>query len=280
MDWEQLCEMCGFQHLPINAQHSDNPHCGELVADIHHNDRFAHEVSENPLPVSDQLVNVEGHHKQEEHICYCQVKHVDVWYHFLLARCHRVDNQPVGNNSNWAQDAINGREYVHESGDVDLTVRRGSWILTWLVSEAVCLVVFAQYASVIHLQLVLTVTLTWSVIKWRTVRSGIPSSPSFKLRAANFGSLSKSAYPLLCPGFHLQGLYDLAQEEGKKQCPIQADSTSKDIVPKMFICGSKLGSKCLLCASAASFNGHQCSLLVEDHAPRCVMRGANHKSAL
>lgn len=145
----------GCGHLPVNAQHSNNSHCGELVAHIHHHNCFAHKVSEDPLSVSDQLVDVEGHHEQEEHVCYCQVQHVDVWYHFLLARRHRVDDEPIGYNSNWAQDAVNGGEYVHESGDVDVAVRRGSWAQAWRVSQVVCCVVFAQYVRVVHL-LVLT----------------------------------------------------------------------------------------------------------------------------
>lgn len=104
--------------LPVNTQHSHNPHCGELVADVHHHHRFAHKVSKDPLPVSDQLVDVEGHHQQEQHVGYRQIQHVDVRDHFLLAYRHRVDDQPVGDDPHRAEDAVNGRENVHERGDV------------------------------------------------------------------------------------------------------------------------------------------------------------------
>lgn len=104
--------------LPVNAQHSNNPHCGELVADVHHHHRFAHKVSKDPLPVSDQLVDVEGHHQQEQHVGYRQIQHVDVRDHFLLAYRHGVDDQPVGDDPHRAEDAVNGRENVHERGDV------------------------------------------------------------------------------------------------------------------------------------------------------------------
>lgn len=64
-------------------------------------------------------------------------------------------------------------------------------------------------------------------MKWRTVRSAVPG----KLRRQTL-ALSKSAHPLLCPGFHLRGLYDLVQEEEKKnkhlQYPIKADYTGND----------------------------------------------------
>lgn len=120
MYWDLSC------HLPVNAQHCNYPHGGELVADIHHHHRLAHKVSEDPLPVPDQLVDVEGHHQQEQHVSYGQVEHVDVRDHLLLARCDRVDHQRVGDDSDGAQDAVDGGENVHEGGDVDGVVRRGS----------------------------------------------------------------------------------------------------------------------------------------------------------
>lgn len=130
------------RHLPINAQHSDDSHCCKLVADIHHHHRFAHKVSEDPLSVSDQLMDGEGHNEQEQRVCYCQVQHVHVWYHFLLACRHRIDDQSIGNNSHCAQDSVNRREYMHESCDVDVAVRRRGWVQTWKVSQVGCVVVF------------------------------------------------------------------------------------------------------------------------------------------
>lgn len=163
-------------NLPINAQHSDNPHRGELVADVHHHDRFTHKVSEHPLSVSDQLVNVERHHKQEQHVGYCQVQHVDVRYHFLLACFDRVDDQRVGYNSYWAQDAINWREYVHESGDVDVAVRWGDWLVS--LCEVLCLVVFVKYARVVHLQVLWVIASVWQEL----------TRPSAGVRSPKLGS--------------------------------------------------------------------------------------------
>lgn len=119
-----------FFHLPINAQHSNNPHGGELVTDVHHHNRFTHKVPKDPLSVPDQLVDVEGHHQQEQHVGYGQVQHVDVGHHLLLARRHRVNDQSVGNHSDRAQDAVDGGEDVHEGGDVDVVVRRPSRVQT------------------------------------------------------------------------------------------------------------------------------------------------------
>ena len=48
--------------LPVNTENSDDPHGGELVAHIHNNHSLAHEVSKDPLSVSDKLMDVEGHH--------------------------------------------------------------------------------------------------------------------------------------------------------------------------------------------------------------------------
>lgn len=174
-------------NLPVNAQHSHNSHCGELVAHIHHHNRFTHKVSEDPLSVSDQLVNVERHHKQEQHVGYCQVQHVDVRYHFLLACFHSVDHQSVGYNSNRTQDAINGWKYVHESGDVDVAVRFWGWVGTCRVSKVQSLVVFAKYVRVVHLQILLIIASVVAVINARTRRwtAGVwsPNSPRAQLKS-------------------------------------------------------------------------------------------------
>lgn len=155
-------------NLPINAQHGNNSHRGKLVADVHHHNRFAHKVSKDPLPVSDQLVNVERHHKQEQHVGYSQVQHIDVRNKFLLAPLHRVDHQSVGYNSHKAQDAINGWENVHESGDIDITVSWGCWGQTRRAGEVVGLVGFAKYDGVVHLQILSLIVSAW--LKY--VRSG------------------------------------------------------------------------------------------------------------
>lgn len=139
--------------LPVNAQHGNNSHCGELVADIYHHHRFAHEVSKDPLPVQDQLVDVEGHHQQKQHVGYRQVQHVDVRDHSLLAYRHRVDDQAVGDDSHQAQDGVNGRQNVHEGGDVHEAGGRRCGAQTWRVGEVVGLVVLAESDGVVHLRL-------------------------------------------------------------------------------------------------------------------------------
>lgn len=166
--------------LPVNAEHGDNPHCGELVADVDHHHRLAHKVSKDPLPVSDQLVDVKGHHQQKQHVGYGQVQHVDVRHHLLLAHRHRVDDQPVGDDPHRAQDAVNGRQNVHEGGDVHEAVGRRCGAQARGAGEVAGLVVLAQRDGVVHLRLPL--------VPQRAVRSA--ADPGSKLGLQS-GALSK-----------------------------------------------------------------------------------------
>lgn len=165
-------------NLPVNAQDSNDAHSCELVADVHHHHRLAHEVAEHPLSVSNQLVNVEGHHEQEERVRYGQVQHVDVRHHLLLARRHRVDDQSVGDDSHRAQDPVDGREDVHESCDVDVAVGRpgGGQVAARVALGAVHLGVRRPEPK--------RGVQTWAAAKWRSLlRCPAPSRTRLLIKA-------------------------------------------------------------------------------------------------
>ncbi len=119
-----------MQLSPVNAEHCHNAHCGKLVTDVHHHHSFTHEVAKDPLSVPDQLMDVERHHQQEKQVCDGQIQHVNIRDHLLLAWCHSIDHQTVGQNSNATQNAIDSGEDVHERRDVNDAVRRNGSVHT------------------------------------------------------------------------------------------------------------------------------------------------------
>lgn len=127
-------------------------------------------------------MDIEGHHQQKQHVGYRQIQHVDVRDHFLLAYRHRVDDQPVGDDPHRAQDAVNGRENVHEGGDVHEAVGRRRGAQTGRAGEVVGLVGLAECDGVVHLRLPL--------MAQRARRSAV--DPVSKLGAAKRRSLQVS----------------------------------------------------------------------------------------
>lgn len=64
--------------LPVNTQHRHDTYSCELIANIHNDHGFAHEIPKYPLSVSDKLVNVKRHHQQKEEVGNGQVEDVNV----------------------------------------------------------------------------------------------------------------------------------------------------------------------------------------------------------
>lgn len=100
--------------LPVYTEDGDNAHRGKLVTDIHHGHRLAHELSEDPVPVPDQLMDCEGHPQQEQQVGDGQAQNVDVRQPLGLAGQQDVDDQAVRPHPNDAQDPVHRGQDVHQ----------------------------------------------------------------------------------------------------------------------------------------------------------------------